>query len=182
MKLDFTRRFDHMQQHTGQHILSYVFEILCDADTSSFHMGEEDASIELAMPDIPAPVARSVEDKVNQLLNLDLKVRTHLTSPAEAVRYPGVKPPMSVIRVVEIETVEYNACCGTHVSRLGEIGLIKITRTEKMGAGQTRAYFKCGRRALADYQVKHDVTTTLGRQYKVTESELFRASICSLLN
>ncbi len=88
-KLDFARRFDHMQQHTGQHILSYVFEILCHADTSSFHMGEEDASIELAMPDIPAQVARSVEDKVNQLLNLDLKVRTHVTSPAEAVRYPA---------------------------------------------------------------------------------------------
>jgi alanyl-tRNA synthetase len=173
-RLDFARRFDHMQQHTGQHILSYVFEILCHADTSSFHMGEDDASIELAMPDIPAPVARSVEGKVNQLLNLDLKVKTHVTSPAEAARFPGVKPPegASVIRVVEIETVEYNACCGTHVSRLGEIGLIKITRTEKMGAGQTRAYFKCGRRALADYQVKHDAVSTLGRQFKVTESEL----------
>jgi alanyl-tRNA synthetase len=137
-------------------------------------MGEEDASIELATPDIPSPVARSVEDKVNQLLNLDLKVKTHVNSPAEAARYPGVKPPegASVIRVVEIETVEYNACCGTHVSRLGEIGLIKITRTEKMGAGQTRAYFNCGRRALADYQVKHDDVATLGRQFKVTEGEL----------
>ncbi len=137
---------------------------MCQADTSSFHMGEEDASIELSMPDIPAQVARSVEDKVNQLLNLDLKVKTHVTSPAEASGIPGVKPPegASVIRVVEIETVEYNACCGTHVSRLGEIGLIKITRTEKMGAGQTRVYFKCGRRALADYQLKHDVTSYPG--------------------
>jgi alanyl-tRNA synthetase len=173
-RLDFGRRFDHMQQHTGQHILSAVFEMRCHADTSSFHMGEEDASIELSMPDIPAATIHSVEDKVNQLLNLDLAVKTHVTSPAEAARFPGVKPPAgaSVIRVVEIETVEYNACCGTHVSRLGEIGLIKIVRTEKMGAGQTRVYFKCGRRALADYQTKHEVVATLGRQYKVTESEL----------
>jgi alanyl-tRNA synthetase len=173
-RLDFGRRFDHMQQHTGQHILSAVFEMLYHADTSSFHMGEEDASVELSMPDIPADVIKAVEDKVNGLLNLDLKVRTHVVSPTEAMRFPGVTPPAGadVIRIVEIETIEYNACCGTHVSRLGEIGLIKIVRTEKMGAGQTRAYFKCGRRALKDYQVKHDVTATLGRQYKVTESEL----------
>lgn len=126
------------------------------------------------MPDVPAQIVKSVEDKVNQLLNLDLTVKTHVVSPEKAVRFPGVKQPegASVIRVVEIETIEYNACCGTHVSRLGEIGLIKIVKTEKMGAGQTRAYFKCGRRALRDYQQKHDVTATLVRQYKVTESEL----------
>ncbi|MGE5548860.1 MAG: alanyl-tRNA editing protein, partial [Bacillota bacterium] len=52
-KLDFARRFDHMQQHTGQHVLSAVFDMLYKADTSSFHMGEEDASVELSMPDIP---------------------------------------------------------------------------------------------------------------------------------
>jgi alanyl-tRNA synthetase len=126
------------------------------------------------VPDRPARMVRSVEDKVNQLLNLDLKVKTQVVSPEEALRYPGVKPPggARVIRVVEIETLEYNACCGTHVSSLGEIGLLKITRTEKMGAGQTRAYFKCGRRALKDYQLKHDITASLGRQYKVAENEL----------
>jgi alanyl-tRNA synthetase len=173
-RLDFGKRFDHMQQHTGQHILSAVFEMLYHADTSSFHMGEEDASVELSIPDIPPEMIKAVEDKVNGLLNLDLKIRTHVASPKEAMRFPGVTPPAGadVVRVVEIETIEYNACCGTHVSHLGEIGLIKIVRTEKMGAGQTRAYFKCGRRALKDYQVKHDVTATLGRQYKVTESEL----------
>ncbi|OPY27717.1 MAG: Alanine--tRNA ligase [Methanocella sp. PtaU1.Bin125] len=173
-RLDFARRFDHMQQHTGQHILSNVFEQLFKADTSSFHMGEEDASIELSMPDIPAQAIKAAEDKVNEYLYRDPSVKTHVVSPEEARRFPGVTPPegADVVRVVEIETVEYNACCGTHVSRLGEIGIIKIVRTEKMGAGQTRAYFKCGRRALQDYQVKHDVVATLGRQYKVTETEL----------
>jgi alanyl-tRNA synthetase len=58
------------------------------------------------------------------------------------------------------------------VSRLGEIGLIKIVKIEKMGAGQTRAHFKCGQRALKDYQLKQDITATLGRQYKVTENEI----------
>lgn len=171
-KLDFARRFDHMQQHTGQHVLSAVFDMLYKADTSSFHMGEEDASVELSMPDIPPQAVRAVEDRANGLLNLDLAVRTHVVSPEEAARFPGVTPPAGaeVIRIVEIDTVEYNACCGTHVSRLGEIGLIKIVRVEKMGAGQTRVYFKCGRRALKDYQVKHDVVTTLGRQYKAGES------------
>lgn len=173
-RLDFARRFDHMQQHTGQHILSAVFEKLYRADTSSFHMGEEDASIELSLPDISPQVIRAVEDLTNEYLNMDLPVKTHVVSPEEARKFPGVTPPegADVIRVVEIETVEYNACCGTHVSRLGEIGLIKIVRTEKMGAGQTRAYFKCGRRALADYQLKHDVTSALSRQFKVSESEL----------
>ncbi|HEY3273092.1 MAG TPA: DHHA1 domain-containing protein [Methanocella sp.] len=173
-RLDFSRRFDHMQQHTGQHILSAVFEMMSQADTSSFHMGEEDASIELSMPDIPAETVKAVEDKVNALLNLDLAVKTHVVSPERAITFPGVKPPegATVIRVVEIETIEYNACCGTHVSRLGEIGLIKIVKTEKMGAGQTRAHFKCGQRALKDYQLKQDVTATLGRQLKVTENEI----------
>ncbi len=175
-KLDFTRRFDHMQQHTGQHILSAAFEMLCHADTSSFHMGEEDASIELSMPDIPESTLKAVEDKVNALLNLDLKVRTHVVSPVQAARFPGVKPPegASVVRVVKIDTIEYNACCGTHVSQLGEIGLIKIVRIEKTGAGQTRVYFRCGRRALKDYQIKHDIVAVLGRQFKVTENELLQ--------
>ncbi|MGA9140437.1 MAG: DHHA1 domain-containing protein [Methanocella sp.] len=174
--LDFARRFDHMQQHTGQHILSNVFETLLKAETSSFHMGEEDASIELSMPDIPVQAIKTVEDRVNELLNRDLTVKTHVVSPEEARKFPGVTPPegADVIRVVEIETVEYNACCGTHVSRLGEIGLIKITKTEKMGAGQTRAHFKCGGRALRDYQVKNDIVATLGRQYKATEADLLQ--------
>ncbi len=172
--LDYARRFDHMQQHTGQHILSNVFEKMLKADTSSFHMGEEDASIELSMPDITAQAIRSVEDKTNEYITRDLPVKTHVVSPDEARKFPGVTPPegADVIRVVEIETVEYNACCGTHVSRLGEIGLIKIIKTEKMGAGQTRAYFKCGGRALRDYQTKHDIVSTLGRQYKATEADL----------
>jgi alanyl-tRNA synthetase len=172
--LDFARRFDHMQQHTGQHILSNVFEHLFKADTSSFHMGEDDASIELAMPDIPAQAVKVAEDMTNEYLALNLPVKTHVVSPDEARKFPGVTPPegAEVIRVVEIETVEYNACCGTHVSRLGEIGLIKIVKTEKMGAGQTRAYFKCGGRAFRDYQVKHDIVSTLGRQYKATETDL----------
>jgi alanyl-tRNA synthetase len=174
--LDFARRFDHMQQHTGQHILSNVFEALLKADTSSFHMGEEDASIELSMPDIPAQAIRAVEDRANELITRDLPVTTHIVSPEEARKFPGVTPPegADVIRVVEIETVEFNACCGTHVSRLGEIGVIKIIKTEKMGAGQTRAYFKCGGRALRDYQAKHDIVSTLGRQYKATEADLLQ--------
>jgi alanyl-tRNA synthetase len=173
-RLGFARRFDHMQQHTGQHILSAVFEMMSQADTSSFHMGEEDASIELSMPDIPAQTVKAVEDKVNALLNLDLAVKTHVVSPERATKFPGVKPPegATVIRVVEIETIEYNACCGTHVSRLGEIGLMKIVKIEKMGAGQTRVHFKCGQRALKDYQLKQEVIATLGRQYKATESEI----------
>ncbi len=173
-RLDFARRFDHMQQHTGQHILSAVFEMMSQADTSSFHMGEEDASIELSMPDIPAQTVKAVEDKVNALLNLDLAVKTHVVSPERARKFSGVKPPegATVIRVVEIETIEYNACCGTHVSRLGEIGLLKIVKIEKMGAGQTRVHFKCGQRALKDYRLKQDVTAALGRQYKVTENEI----------
>ena len=173
-KLDFARRFDHMQQHTGQHILSAVFEMLYKADTSSFHMGEEDASIELSMPDIPPQAVKAAEDKTNEYLSRDLAVRTHVVMPEEATRFQGVKVPpgAGVVRLVEIETVEHHACCGTHVSRLGEIGLIKIVRTEKMGAGLTRAYFKCGGRAFRDYRQKHDIVAALGRQYKVTESEL----------
>lgn len=172
--LDFGRRFDHMQQHTGQHLLSAVFELLYKADTSSFHMGEEDVSIEIALPEVTGQIIRAVEDRTNELIYRDLPVTTHVVSPEEASRFPGVHPPAnaSIIRVVEIDSVEFNACCGTHVSRLGEIGIIKVIRTEKMGTAQTRVYFKCGSRALKDYQAKNEITAAMSRQYKVTEAEL----------
>ena len=173
-RLDFGRRFDHMQQHTGQHLLSHVFEELCGAGTSSFHMGEEDVSIEISLPEVPPQAIKAVEGRANGLIYRDLRVRTHVVSPEEAARFPEVTPPPGAVavRVVEIESVEFNACCGTHVSRLGEIGIVKVVRAERMGSTQTRIYFKCGNRALRDYQQKHDVAATLSRQYKAAEGEL----------
>ncbi len=80
-------------------------------------------------------------------------------------------PKEGEIRIVDIETIDLSPCCGTHVRRTGEIGIIKIVKTEKRG-DETRVYFKCGGRALKDYQSKQDIVSGFVRLYRMSESEV----------
>ncbi|TDT50815.1 alanyl-tRNA editing protein [Fonticella tunisiensis] len=172
-EVDFQRRFDHMQQHTGQHILSAVFYNLYSGETSSFHLGEDYVSIDISLPEISDYMLRKVEDTTNDYIYKNLKVKTYIIKPDEVSKLPLRKlPPVAdSIRIVEIDGVDYSPCCGTHVRSLGEIGIIKIIKTEKY-KGATRVYFKCGKRALLDYQAKQDIVASLSRQFTASEGEL----------
>jgi alanyl-tRNA synthetase len=172
-RLDFSRRFDLMQQHTGQHLLSAVLYRLYGCKTSSLHMGENELSIDVGLPDMPPETITAVEDMANEYIYRDLPVLTHSVTAEEACRIELRKEPPKEgeVRIVEISSIDRTPCCGTHVRRTGEIGIIKIVKAEKRG-DETRVYFKCGKRALKDYQLKQDIVSGLVRLYRMSESEV----------
>ncbi|WP_145409696.1 alanyl-tRNA editing protein [Paenibacillus xylanexedens] len=172
-KLDWQRRFDHMQHHTGQHLLSAITLKLADAMTLSFHLGTDYATIDVAAESLRVEQLAAIEHEVNQQIYHNAPIRTSWVTAEEAARLPLVKQPSVTedIRIVEIEGVEYNACGGTHVSATGEIGLIKLLKTEKVKGG-TRIYFKCGSRALNEFTATQQVLNGLTTKLKTSRDEL----------
>ena len=155
-QVDWARRFDHMQHHTGQHILSRAFEQLAGAETVGFHMSPDSMTIDLDRPDLAPAIVDAVEDLSNQIVTEDRPVRAWFPADDELATLALRKMPdvEGRFRVVAIEGFDVNACGGTHVSRTGEIGLIKVLRTERRG-DILRVEFRCGARALRDYRVKN---------------------------
>ena len=172
-RLDFSRRFDLMQQHTGQHLLSAVLYRLYGCKTSSLHMGEDELSIDVELPEMPAEMLTAVEDMANEYIYRDLPVVINCVTAEEAskIELRKAPPKEGEVRIVEITSIDRSPCCGTHVKRTGEIGIIKIVKTEKRG-NETRVYFKCGKRALKDYQLKQDIVSGLVRLYRMSEGEV----------
>lgn len=171
--LDWPRRLDHMQQHTGQHILSAAFEQMLDADTVSFHLGEDAVSIDIARVGLTDDDLRHVEQAANDVVMRDLPVRIYHFEPGQPIPLPLRKPPAveGTVRIVAVEGVDYSPCGGTHCARTGEVGLIKIVRAERRGQ-ETRIYFLCGWRALEDYQRKHAIVSSMAAHFTVADAEL----------
>jgi alanyl-tRNA synthetase len=160
--IDGARRFDHMQQHTGQHVLSQAFVEILNGETKSFHMGAAVATLEIGIAAASDEALERVERRANAVIFQDRPVRTYFVEPDRIRDVPLRRPPKveGTVRVVEIEGFDYSACGGTHVRRTGEIGMIKITGTEKI-RGRLRFEFLCGGRALADYQAKNRIVRDL---------------------
>ncbi len=156
-EIDWARRFDHMQQHTGQHLLSAVFVEQFRFATVSFHLGAETATIDLNTPTLSAAQIETAEARANAVVWENRPVDIRSCSVEEAVSL-GLRKPTEregAIRVIEIGGIDRTACGGTHVRRTGEIGLILIRRLDRM-RGNVRVEFQCGgravRRARADYE------------------------------
>src|SRR5579859_571393 len=147
-KIDWPRRFDHMQQHTGQHVLSASFEKTGNYKTVSFHLGAEVSSIDLDSDRLGRRQIEAAEDLANQIVFEDREVRIFFRPVAEANRLDLRKPSLREgdVRLVEIDNFDLSACGGTHVSRTGAIGLIVTRKVERM-KGLTRIEFVCGGRA-----------------------------------
>lgn len=156
-KIDWERRFDHMQQHTGQHILSQAFVEALGAETVSFHLGQEMSSIDLAGAAITTEQAMAVEDLANQVVFANRPISAAIVSPERLAALPLRKPPTVTenVRIVEVSGFDWSPCGGTHCRAAGEVGIIKIRRLERRGA-ETRVEFLCGRRALLDYRWKNE--------------------------
>ncbi|HKH71813.1 MAG TPA: DHHA1 domain-containing protein [Vicinamibacterales bacterium] len=171
-EIDWVRRFDHMQQHTGQHVLSAAFDRVLDNRTMSFHMGGESATIDLAREVSPADVERCV-DEANRVVWEDRAVTIRFASPEEAARLPLRKEPVreGPLRLIDIADFDLSACGGTHVSRTGEIGLIAVTATEKFRGGM-RLTFVCGGRALRALREYRDAVAGSVRALSVLPHEL----------
>ncbi len=172
-EIDWPRRFDHMQQHSGQHILSAVALEQLGAQTVSFHLGAEVVTIDLDRGKLAPEAARALEDESNRLVMADLPVRATLVAPADLPRLNLRKQPTKgeQPRIVEISGVDLSPCGGTHVASTGQIGMIKIRRLEHYKGG-TRVEFLCGWRALRDYQWKHEAVSSLARDLSIADREL----------
>ncbi|MCP1424840.1 MULTISPECIES: alanyl-tRNA editing protein [Paenibacillus] len=172
-EIDWERRFDHMQQHTGQHLLSAITLKLTEAMTLSFHLGTEYDTIDVATAELGANQLTAIEQEVNRQIYRNARINTSWVTAEEAAQLPLVKQPTVTedIRIVEIEGVEYNACGGTHVSATGEIGIIKLLKTEKVKGG-TRIYFKCGTRALNEFTATQNVLNSIMVKLKTSKDEL----------
>ena len=175
-EIDWPRRFDHMQQHTGQHVLSAAFERMLDADTVGFHLGTDVSTIDLNVPRLAPETATSVEGLVNQVLWEDHPVSARFVDSDELATLPLRRPPAvdGPVRVVEIGDFDVNPCGGTHVARTGEIGLVRVARLDYRG-DETRVEFLCGSRALRDYRAKSAVVNQLATRLTVGYWELDQA-------
>jgi len=161
--VDWRRRFDHMQQHTGQHVLSRAFIATSKLDTVSFHMGEESCTIDLLGAGINDEAVSRAEDLANAIVTENRPVRVR-TVPVDELDGLGLRRsvPEGVTnaRLVEVEGFDVIPCCGTHVRQTGELGVIKVVKGEKV-RGTQRVYFKVGGRAFGDFRAKHDILQAL---------------------
>ena len=177
-KLDWHRRFDHMQRHCGEHILSGVFFQEVGGINRGFHMGENYMTIDIDVKDISWEQALQIEFKSNEIIWADVPVTTrYFESREEADKLP-LRKELAIDEAITIVCVgdESNAagcvaCCGTHPNTTGQVGLIKITKLENY-KGMTRVYFKAGKEALLDYQNKDNIITKLNTKYSCDENGL----------
>ena len=170
--IEWDRRFDHMQQHTGQHVLSAAFDRLLKVRTESFHLGTESATIDLAREVSPSEIARAEKD-ANTIVWEDRPVMIRYADAAEAARLPLRKESAreGVLRLIDVEGYDISACGGTHVSRTGAIGIIAVSSWEKFRGG-SRIEFVCGDRALAAFHALRDSTAASVRLLSVLPSEM----------
>lgn len=155
--LDWERRFDHMQQHTGQHILSAAFHKLLNGATTSFHLGADYVTVDISIDSLSQEDAKKVEALANNIVFQNLPVRLHYPDENELKNFDLRKAPSvdENIRIVEIDGFDFSPCGGTHPKLTGDVGLIKIRKWEKC-KDNMRVEFVCGGRALNDYAWKND--------------------------
>ena len=171
-EIDWARRFDHMQQHSGQHVLSAAFDRLFGVRTLSFHLGGSVSTIDLAREMSPAEVA-AAEAEANRIVWEDRPVAIRFADAEEAARLPLRKEPArgGMLRLIEVDGFDLSACGGTHVARTGGIGVIAVASWERFKGGQ-RIAFLCGGRALAGYGTLRDAMTASVRLLSVLPEEL----------
>lgn len=164
--VDWQRRFDLMQQHTGQHMLTQGFVSEANANTVGFHLSQNTVTIDLDAANLPTKVIDHVEALVNQIVQENRPVTARIVEPNEAGqlgarirRIPG-HLATGGLRVIEVQDFDLTACGGTHVAHTGEIALIKVLKAENYKGG-TRIEFACGGRALSDYQQRYAITSEL---------------------
>jgi alanyl-tRNA synthetase len=175
--VDWDLRFDHMQQHTGQHVLSRAFIDTAGLHTVSFHMGEETCTIDLDGDGFNPDIADRAEDLANSVVvdNRPVEIRTiavgDLDELAGLELRRSIPEGVTDARLVEVKNFDVIPCCGTHVRATGELGLVKVIKAEKVKKLH-RVYFKVGARALRDYSDKHDVVQSLSSRLTTSVADI----------
>lgn len=170
--LNWQRRFDHMQQHAGQHILTAAFVELFDAQTVSFHLGSEQVTIDIAVDSLSKEQLAAAEARANDIILENRPIETKWITEQELSNY-NLRKEVAVtgeIRLVIIPDFDYNGCGGTHPTSTGQVSAIKILGTEKM-KGNVRVSFVCGQRVLAELAMRKTVLADVAKQLSVPEIE-----------
>jgi len=175
LKIQWDHRFDLMQQHTGQHLLSSSFYRLFNVRTLGFHIGRDYIYIDIEKSNLLEDEVRHVEYLSNKIIHSNFPIKTYFINQdrVDSIPLRGDVPKVENIRIVEIDNIDYAACCGTHLSSTGEIGLIKIRRWERY-KGNTRVEFVCGNRALDDYNWKSQYINELSSMLSTRDKDVLR--------
>jgi alanyl-tRNA synthetase len=161
--IDRQRRLDHLQQHTGQHILSQAFVQVVQAETRSFHLGTESSTIDLAWAQPDETLICEAEELANQIIFENRPVQIHRMARDELSKFALRKDAVyegEVVRVIEIQDFDFSPCGGTHAECTGEIGLVAIRGWER-AKKLCRVEFVCGGRALRDYRAANDTAKAI---------------------
>jgi alanyl-tRNA synthetase len=173
-EIDWPRRFDHMQHHTGQHILSQAFIRVAAAETVGFHLSEQRVTIDLEHSNLTDDQLLAAEQLANEIVWENRSVHIREVKFEEAGNLSLRKTPPArngLLRLIDIDNFDLTACGGTHVEKTGAVGLIKVVKTERRGT-ITRIEFCCGRRAIEDYRLKHEVMDDLSSYLTTGYSDL----------
>lgn len=172
--IDWNRRFDFMQQHTGQHILSESIAKLFNYETASCHLGEDYCTIDVHALNLNPKDFAQIEKYANDIICKNLELKIHYISDSDISKFPLRKAPKfrGILRIIEIDKFDYCACGGTHARRTGEVGVIKIRKSEKIKGNLTRIEFVCGSRALSDYQWKNYILNDISNIFTTSERDI----------
>jgi alanyl-tRNA synthetase len=172
-ELNWPRRLDHMQQHTGQHLLSAILADLWNYPTTSVHMGELTSTLDLDTPQITSEQVAQVEEKANQVIaeNRPVTITFEDAAAATGLRKPSTRA--GAIRIVSIEGLDRSACGGTHVRSTGSIGALLVRKVERVRNG-VRLEFLCGLRAIGRSRLEFNVLSNLAAELSSSLDELPR--------
>jgi len=169
--VDWQRRYDHMQQHTGQHLLSAVFIELFQFPTLSFHLGSDVSTIELGTKELTDEQVQRVERRTNELVWEARPVRVSFEDAGTAQGLRKASARSGTLRVIEIADLDRSACGGTHVRSTSEVGPVQIRRSEKI-RGNLRVEFVCGLRAIRSARRDFKTLAELSKQFAVPPDQL----------
>lgn len=163
ISIDWENRFDLMQQHSGQHLLSYCFSKLLNGNTVGFYIGKEYVTVDIDIQNIAESEISQIEYLANKIIQSNFKIKSYFVDEKQLAKLDLRKEPTvnSNIRIVEIDGLDYSPCGGTHLYNTGELGLIKIRKWEH-NRSNTRIEFISGNRAFNDYSWKHNFIKEIG--------------------
>ena len=170
--IHWERRFDHMQQHSGEHILSGILCADYHCDNVGFHMGADTVTIDYNT-DITWKQALAAEAKANAVIQGDIPCRIAFPSPQELkeLDYRSKKELSGAVRIVAFPGADCCACCGTHVARAGQVGLVKVLSCQKFRQG-VRMEILCGSRALRYLSACYDQSRAVGQRLSVKPTDI----------
>ena len=169
-EIDWRRRFDHMQQHTGQHLLSAVFATLFGYETASVHFGADRSSLDLDVGAIDAAQLGEAERRANEIVWENRPVSVSFEDAATATGLRKAPPREGTLRIVTIADLDRSACGGTHVRATGEIGAITLRGTERIRK-QMRVEFLCGARVVRQARADFEALSTIALSVKASLAE-----------